>query len=324
MKHFATFRVIDAIARTGSIRAAAEWLAQTPSAVQRRLQGYEEELGYQIFERTNRGVRLNAAGELVIQHVRECIADDARLKSRIADLSGLRRGHVSIGCSQALVSYFLPREISAYQAEFPDVTFSVSVLEHGAAAAALDSFAVDLVLVFDVLGVPDYEVRLAVPQPLTAIMASGHPLAGKTVVRLRECSAYPIVLPVEGFGGRRLLDRALVNKTYARAPVVESNSFEYLKAHVAMTDAVCFQVLIGAPDATGLSGLVARPIDPRDVNAGTLLLGQKRGRALPIAASRFVEQITKSLCERGESDLANAGGGAQPVAAESGRSARVR
>jgi DNA-binding transcriptional LysR family regulator len=299
MKHLVTFRLVDAIARTGSIRAAAEEAAQTPSAVQRRLQGYEEELGFEIFERSARGVRLNAAGELVIQHVREMLSEDARLKSRVADLSGVRRGHVAIGCSQALIPYFLPRRIARYQAQFPNVTFNVSVLEYGSAFQALESFAVDLVLVFDGMAVPEeYEVRLAAPQRLTAVMAATHPLAAFPTVRLRQCCEYPLALPARGFGGRRMLDRAMFGKSFARPPILESNSFEYLKAHVAATEAITFQIQIGGPERGDEQGLVSREIDNRDVTEGTLFLGQKRNRTLPVAASRFVEQISKALSER--------------------------
>ena len=140
--------MVDAIERTGSIRSAAEQIAQTPSAVQRRLQSYEEELGFKLFERSSKGVHLSTAGELVIHHIREALADNERLQSRLADLAGIRRGHVNIGCSQALVPYFLPAQISKYQNEFPSVTFNVIVMEHESAAEALENFSVDIVLVF--------------------------------------------------------------------------------------------------------------------------------------------------------------------------------
>ena len=56
-------------------------------------------------------------------------------------------------------------------------------------------------------------------------MAPDHPLAGQQVLRLRQCYDYPVILPVAGFGGRALVDQALYGKTYARRPVLESNSF---------------------------------------------------------------------------------------------------
>lgn len=295
MKHLTTFRMIDAIGRTGSIRSAAEQVSQTPSAVQRRLQSYEDELGFEVFDRSTRGVRPTAAGELVIHHIREALAENERLQSRIADLAGVRRGHVSIGCSQALVPYFLPAQISKYQSEFPDVTFSVEVIEHERAAEALESFAVDIVLVFNEQEVPAFDIWMAVPQRLTAIMSDSHPLAEYETVLLRQCYEYPVVLAAKGFGGRTLLERALVGKTYAKPPVIQSNSFEFLISQVAVTDAITFQVQIGAPADSNNSGAVSRVIDSRDVMDGLLMLGQKRNRALPVAASRFVEQITRTL-----------------------------
>jgi DNA-binding transcriptional LysR family regulator len=297
MRHLTTFRTIDEIARTGSIRAAAEVLSQTPSAVQRRLQGYEDELGYAIFERTSRGVRLNTAGELAILHIRETLAETERLHSRIADLTGVRRGRVAIGCSQALAPYFLPREISRFQAEFPDVTFSVEILEHTEVTERLEGYGIDLGIVFDERNIPDYKVLMGVPQSLNALMARDHPLARHPVLRLRQCYAYPVMLPVRGFGGRALIERALVGKTFVRPPVLESNSFELLKAHVARSEAITFQIRIGAPDENDLGGLVSRPLDPRDVSAGTLFVGQKWDRALPVAVSKFAEQLTRSLSD---------------------------
>lgn len=297
MKHLTTLRLIDQIARTGSIRAAAERISQTPSAVQRRLQAFELELGEPIFERFAHGVKLNAAGEVVIHHIRQTIAENEHLLSRLADLTGLRRGHVALGCSQALTPYFLPREIAAYLKEFPGVTFEVKVMEHTEAEAALSSFSVDIALVFNSQATPGFEVLLNVPQRLVAVMASNHPLAASDELRLRDCVRWPIVLPTRNFAGRALFDYALANKGLSVTPLLESNSFEYLKAHVARTDAITFQTSIGAPDIDEGS-ITACQLDSRDMCAGSLYLGQLKGRSLSVAASRFLEQITRSLAGR--------------------------
>lgn len=298
MKYLTTFRVIDAIHKTGSIRKAAERTALTASAVQRRLQAYEDEIGTQIFNRGPRGVELNSAGELVIQHIRETFAETRKLQSRIADLSGLRRGEVRIGCSQALVRYFLPRQISAYQRDFPRVNFEVVVLDHGAAWQALEQYSIDLALVFGGTEAPAYKSILGVRQRLAAILSVDHPLAEHEVLRLRQCYEHPVLLPGEGLGSRSMINAALQDKSYAAAPSLESNSFEYLKAHVMGTHAISFQIEIGAPLQTSLEpGLTARLIDERDVLPGTLWLGRYPGRSLSVAASRFAEQIARALAE---------------------------
>ena len=103
MKHLQTFHLIEAVSRAGSIRKAAEDMNISASALNRRIQRFESEFGSQIFERLSRGVRLNPAGELVLQHIRSQISDLIRVQNQVADLSGERRGHISIACSQALL-----------------------------------------------------------------------------------------------------------------------------------------------------------------------------------------------------------------------------
>ena len=299
MKHLTTFRVIDAIARTGSIRGAADQLALTPSAVQRRLQSYEAEIGFEIFDRRPQGVDLNSAGELVIMHIRETFSETRKLNSRLADLSGMRRGEVRVGCSQALVPYFLPHHISCYQTTYPNVVFEVVVLDHRIAQSALASHAIDLAVVFAADEVPEFKTLLGVRQQLAAVMGLNHPLAHFERLRLRQCYEYPLALPSVGFGSRAMVDLALQEKSYSRSPEMESNSFEYLKSHVAETSSVTFQIECGAPlPPIQDPYLTARVIDQRDVAPGTLWIGQLAGRSLSVTTSRFAEQIGRDLSNR--------------------------
>ena len=49
LKHFKTFEMIEAVVRAGSIRKAAEDMNITASALNRRIQGFEAEFGYELF-----------------------------------------------------------------------------------------------------------------------------------------------------------------------------------------------------------------------------------------------------------------------------------
>jgi molybdenum-dependent DNA-binding transcriptional regulator ModE len=85
VRHLHTFVLIEAVARVGSIRKAAEDMNITASALNRRIQRFESEFGGAIFERLTRGVRLNPAGELVAAEY-DADADPARdLVARYAD-----------------------------------------------------------------------------------------------------------------------------------------------------------------------------------------------------------------------------------------------
>lgn len=294
LRHNRILAYIDAVARAGSIRKAAEHLSLTASALNRRIQDFEEDLGTPIFERLPRGVRLNAAGELVIRHVRSQRADLDKLQSQIADLSGARRGHVAIACSHAAAYTLLPREIGAYRAAFPAVTFSVMVLDHIRAQKALSDFSVDLVLVFEPGVQAELQVLYVLDEPLYAIAARDHLALQQPVVRLRDCMEYPVVLPDRSFGGRHLLELALQQRMIKLNTVIESNSFEMLRNYVLTENAITFQTLHGAP-LDEHDRLIARPVDERDVAPGRLVLGQLRGRILPVAAAKFADQLARRL-----------------------------
>ncbi len=295
MKHLRQLRFVEEIARASSIRKAAETLNIAPSALNRRLKDLEDELGTPIFERLPRGVRLNAAGELFVRHVRAQLADFDRLRAQIHDLSGMRRGHVTIACSQASATGLVMDEIARYRATFPLVTFAVRVADHASALRALEAFEVDLLLTLSRQPAPALAPLVVVDERLTAVVAAGHPLAARRTLRLRECLDHPLALPDRGFAGRLVLDAALARLRRTVEPAFETNSFELLLAFVRGGDAVTFQFAVGTRPLARDPAFAVRPIDPRDVAPVALVLGQLAGRTVPVAAAKFAEQLARRL-----------------------------
>ena len=294
MKHLKTFSLIEAVVRAGSIRKASEDMNITASALNRRIQGFEQEFGSAIFERLPRGMRLNPAGELLMQHILSQRTDLARVLSQVADLTGERRGHVSIACSQALLPYFLPQQIAAYRAEHPGVTFTVNVRDREQAESDLAAFRCDLALVFEPVHMVEFEVMHALPQVVHAVFRSDNTLARKSELRLRDCMSQKLVLPSSQCGVRHLLELAAARKGYLLTPVVETESFELIRHFVSHENAVGFQIPVGL-NPHERSGIAHRPLSDKDLPAGQLILGQRKGRVLPVASGKFSQQIIAAL-----------------------------
>ncbi|WP_026596778.1 LysR family transcriptional regulator [Methylobacterium sp. 77] len=296
MKHLRTLTYVSEVARRGSIRRAAEGLNITPSALTRQIQDLEYELGTPIFERLAQGMRLNAAGELLVRHIRDQVSDLERVRSQIADLSGVRRGHVALACSQAFVNQVVPDEVRAYRARFPLVSFTVQVRDHAQAVAALASFEADLALVLQPPPSADLHALFTCRQILCVVMRESHPLAREDgPVRLRECLTHPLALPDRSLAIRHHFDDALARRGTPVRPAVESSSLEFLRNLALREDVVSLQVPSGIPNDPRL---VNRPIDERDLSPMTLILGQLRGRMLPVAAAKFADGLAVSLNER--------------------------
>ena len=79
-----------------------------------------------------------------------------------------------------------------------------------------------------------------------------------------------------------------------RSPVVEADSFDFMRHYVLHENTIAFQIPIGLKLVPG-DGLALRPLAARDVPAGTLLLGQMRGRTLPVASARFAQCLRLAL-----------------------------
>ncbi len=299
MQNLRVYRYIDQIARMGSIRQAAEQLAITPSALNRRVIALEHELGVEIFVRLGRGVRLSAAGELLIDAMRKHLAETEAVKSRIADLSGLRRGHVSIACSQAVLPHFLPDQIRSYQADFSQVTFNILNKDGDEAAEALLNYSADVAIVFDPLRRSEFHTAFALPQEIHAIMAARHPLAKKEKVSLGDCLQYPLALPTIQYGVRRTMEQLASRLSTRISPTLEADSYVLLQHYVARSQAVGFELQIGTPLIES-NGLVSRPLTNPTTSQGSLFIVHLKGRALSVAAARFVQHTMDALMKISE------------------------
>ncbi len=295
MRHLLPYKYIEEIARAGSIRKAAETLAITPSALNRRLLTMEEELGTALFERLTVGVRLNTAGEILLKHIRSQMSDLERVKSQISDLSGHRRGHVSIAASPEMLGGFLSGQVRDYQAEFPGVTFEINQYFRGDVEQSLIDLEADIGIVFEPFKLADFQSVLDIRQPVYCVMAEDHPLANNQQLRLYECAEYPLVLPHQNWGIRNLLEKAALRLGLNLKVTVQTNDRGFLNLYDREDEQLSFDILLNLPDDPAKTGRKAVPLNALDIPDGFAFVGHLKGRTLPVAAARFMEKLTTQL-----------------------------
>src|SRR6188472_4403096 len=108
-------RVIDSVARHGSVTAAAGELHYTQPSVSHHLARLEAETGALLLQRVGRGVRLTQAGQLLADRAAEIIgrvdAADAELSAHV----GLTAGRVRLAGFASGISTLMPLAIEAIQ-----------------------------------------------------------------------------------------------------------------------------------------------------------------------------------------------------------------
>ncbi len=296
MRYLTTLKYINVVAKEGSIRKAADRLAITSTALNRRILAIEDEIGHPLFERIPSGVRLNTAGELFVQHIRSQMSDVNRVLSQISDLSGVRRGHISVSSGEQTISVFLPKEIARYRKRHPGVTFEIWRHNSQKAVDSLINHDTDMAIIFDSLLPSDIQIVATVTQVVQIIMAPEHPLANETSLRLQDCLAWPVLMPKENEGIKTLLNVGQVQKATPLQTIIEADSFDMMANYLIYENALGFQIPIsmGRQDRIH-SNLKAIPIDRRDCAPGLLHITQLKGRVLSVAAAKFQEQLVQSL-----------------------------
>lgn len=284
---------VNAVARCGSIRKAADSLHMASSALNRRILDLEEEVGTSLFERLPRGVRLTAAGEIYVSYVRRVLADTELVGSQIERLRGLVRGHVKIAATESVAGHLLPDAVAKFQADHPGVNFNITIVAAEKLVEMVTSDTVDLILTHELYNRDDLIVLASVSQPFCAVVRSSHPLAEKGSLRLRDCLPFPVALGDETMAGRALIDRALHKASFTLEPVLVSNSIKVMHAFASLGEGIYFQFGVGT--LADNSDMVAIPLTDRVLTQGKLHMVMRRGRVLPVASAAFHEHVAGLL-----------------------------
>ena len=199
-----TLRLFLHLSRTLRFLQTSRECHISPSALSRAIQRLEREVGWPLFERDRRTVRLTAEGTRFAEHAREALdrweALARSLRSRSSALQGTLQGTISLFASVTACQSFLPGILSGFRERFPDIHIR---LETGYAADALEMLAEGAVDA-TVAALPD-----RVPAPLIArvllhtplvFVAPASPCEVQRQVARRPLpwAEVPIVLPASG------------------------------------------------------------------------------------------------------------------------------
>jgi DNA-binding transcriptional LysR family regulator len=198
MPTFSRFlRYFMVVGRLGSIRKAADVLNVSASAIDRQILNVEAEWGMPLFERLPTGLRLTAAGEILMASGGRWQKSLAEVRSQIEDLRGLKRGHVEIAVIDALAKGYVPSVIERIHSQYPGITIGVRVLNNTAVRAAILDGEVDFGIFFEPQSFRGITVRAFVEVVLGLVSPVGHPLGEQEEVRFSACEGTALIVPVE-------------------------------------------------------------------------------------------------------------------------------
>lgn len=202
-------RLFHEIVRGGSLRAAADALAYTPSAVSQQLAALERETGATLVVRGPRGVLLTDAGRALSAHADAILARLGDAQTELDEIAGLRAGRVRVAAFPTANSALLPGAVARFRELHPGVELELLELMPEPAIALLQQGDVDVAVAFEhgrKRRRPDLARTVLAEDPMLVALPDGHPLAEREQVPLaalaeeswihgdEDCPCYPIVM----------------------------------------------------------------------------------------------------------------------------------
>lgn len=141
-------RVLVAVARHGSVTAAAHALNYAQPSVSHHLARLEAETGTKLIQRAGRGIRLTDAGRLLAERASEVIGRLDAAENELAVYSGLRAGRLRLAAFPSALSTLVPSAAAMLRDKHPSVDLRLTEAEPPEALRMLRAGYVDVALIF--------------------------------------------------------------------------------------------------------------------------------------------------------------------------------
>ena len=290
--------IFRAVARLGSITAAAAQLHVTQGAVSQRVLRLEQRLGVSLFTREHTGVRLTASGGLLARSMDDV---SASLQSALTQIQRLERRALVVSCSPSVATEWLMPNLRGFYREYPDVELQVRAEMTTPSVAWMDAEGVDVLIdyghtavegVHELARVQEYTLPVCSPELRRRLDEAGDTLVD--VELLHDSAAWP-----EPFGS---IANEWQEWMAVRGPVPGVNVIAERRFNLA---SLAYQTAIyGEGIALGRivsvqrlleSGELVAAVDADLVSSASHRVLAREPAGTDARADRFVQWLTESL-----------------------------
>jgi len=228
---FPALETLLAVARTGSVGAAARQRHITSSAVSQQIRRLETHFDIKLFERAGRGVRLTASGEAALPVVRELWSGAETAFGHLAELSGRSATTLRVAASDYLGKGLLAPVLRNLLDEDPPVRFEIVTTHSRAGVRLVASGDVDLAVVTGQETPRGLEDRHLFDQPFVWVgPRRGRRDRAPLTERLRR---EPVLRLAAESRGRALLDQYFADERIRPVSTIDVPSVSLLLSYVS-------------------------------------------------------------------------------------------
>ncbi|NNC12278.1 LysR family transcriptional regulator [Planctomonas sp. JC2975] len=261
----AVLELLVAVSEHGSLSAGARAVGMAQPNASRAVAAWEKSLGVRVLERSPRGSRLTADGDVVVDWASGVLDAATRLRTAVDALRREQNSHLTVAASLTVAEHLIPVWLTALRREYPDLDVGLLVHNSSEVFDLVRAERADVGFV-ETPRIPRDVRRMTVAHDrLVVVVAPSHPWAKRTrPLGPAELAATPLVVREAGSGTRNTLEDALAH--YQRpVPALELTSNAAVRVAVASGAGAAVLSELAVESAVRSGDLVEVPLHGLDL-----------------------------------------------------------
>jgi DNA-binding transcriptional LysR family regulator len=187
-----------------NLSEAAKQLHLSQPTVSHHIKTLEQELGAELFERSNTGLRLTEAGRLLLPWARRLLHDTANIQSMMSSLQDVV-GNLRIACSTTAGKYILPQLAARFRQRYPGIQIQIPGCAPEKVALDLLDGDAHLGVMSREAGDSNLEIQEFFHDIITLIVPANHRWAVRKSIEPSELLEEPLIMREPTSGTRRVV-----------------------------------------------------------------------------------------------------------------------
>ena len=229
---FRQLRLFQALADTGSVRAAARVMHVTQPTASMQLKEVSQAVGLPLYEVLGRKVYLTDAGRELAAAARAMTGIWESFEQSVDAVKGLARGRLRVAVVST-AKYFIPRLIGSFCRKHPAIDVALEILNRDGVVQRLRENLDDLYIMSMPPADMDLGDEIFMPNPIVVIAATSDVLSKSARIPLSELASRRFILREPGSGTRMAVDRYFRRMKFRPDVRLELGSNEAVKESVA-------------------------------------------------------------------------------------------
>jgi DNA-binding transcriptional LysR family regulator len=233
-------RILKAVATEKNFTKAAKILYLSQPSLSKQIKTLEKNLDTSLINRESNKISLTENGKILLKYSERILALCEESCRALIDLKNGERGNLTVGASQTIGTYLMPRVLALFTQNHPQIDLKVQVNSTRIIASSIANREIDVAVVGGEIS-DDLKKTLSIEDfvhdELSLIISKSHPFAKNKKINKEDLYCLDFITLNSNSTIKKFIDNILIQnqiKTQQLKTILQLNSIEGIKTAVSL------------------------------------------------------------------------------------------